>query len=180
MRQKLFLNPFAPLIIGLTIMLGVSIFPVYAQSKNAPAATPLPDTMNVADCLGILAGLNTIDSGRQVIINAGKPNEAVVSQPYEFGNAKLRLDIAHNISLLAAIQRDAQTTQQKIFAEVSKGSPEIKPGSAEAMDYDKQLKELTSRPCNVSLAKIKDADLKLDKNEIPSSALALIDRIREK
>lgn len=160
-------------------LLALSIIPGFAQSKGATA--PNPDNMTLGDCLGILTGLQSIDNGRSVIIKIGTPQEQVVQQPFEFGSATLRLGIARNITTLSAIQKDAQVVQQKIFAEVAKGDSEIKPSdSARVAQYDKQLKELMARPCSVNLVKIKDSDLKLDRNEIPANALALIDRIRDK
>lgn len=152
-----------------------------AAAAEAPVKpTPgLPDTgLTVNECLTILSGLNALD-GRQVVVSAGKPDEKVINLSYDFGNAKLRMDIAHDMAVLGAIQRDSQTAQQGIFLEVGKGA-DIKPGTPEYANYDKQLKDLVDRPCHAALARIKAADLKLDRNDIPGSVLAAIDKILDK
>lgn len=150
------------------------------QTRPDPApAADAGEKMTVNDCLIILSGLNGLD-GRQVVTNAGKSNEQVATIPFEFGSSKLRLDIARNLSALSAIQRDGDQVRQKIFAEVSKGATEIKPGTAQAAEYDRQMRELTTRPCTVDLARIKASDLKLDRNDIPGSILAALDRILDK
>jgi hypothetical protein len=148
-----------------------------APVKQEPG---LPSSgLTINDCLLILQGLNSLD-GRQVVVNAGKSNEQVVLQAYEFGNAKLRLDIAHDLAILSAVQKDSQAVQQKIFLEVGKGSPDIKPGTPELLDYNNQLKDLMARPCLADVSRIKAGDLKLDKNDIPGSVLAAIDKILDR
>lgn len=144
---------------------------------QAHAQTTAPLTIN--DCLVILSGLNALD-GHQVIVNAGKANESTLQLPYEFGNGALRGDIADNIAALTIVQRTSQDAQSKIFYDVAKGETEIKPGTQQGIEYDKQLRELTARPCSAQLKKIKTSDLKLDKNEIPASVLAALDKIRDK
>lgn len=158
------------------------IVPAFAQVapvKQDVSSAMNPDKLTINDCLIVLNGLNALD-GHSVIINAGKPNETVITQSYEFGNGSLRGDIAENIALLTAIQKTSQEAQQKIFNDVAKGETEIKPGTPKAIEYDRQLKELIGRPCLAPIKKIKFGDLKLDKNEIPSSVLATLDKIREK
>lgn len=145
-------------------------------ATTAPAWSA--DALKLSECLAIMQGLNALD-GHPVVIASGKPNEQVINQPYEFGNAALRLDIAKNLSALGAVQRDAQSAQQKITAEISKGG-EIKPGSTENLALDRQLRELLDHPCDVELKRIKAADLKLDRNEIPGSVLAAIDPILDR
>lgn len=171
--------------IALVLLAGM-LSPAFAQqAKGAPTENPLrpqvksePEGLSITDCLTILNGLNAMDM-HQVIINAGKANEAVANMPYEFNNGALRGDIADNIAVLSNIQRVQQEAQQKIFYDVAKGDLEIKPGTEKAVEYDRQLRELTGRPCMAQLKKIKTSDLKLDKNEIPSSILAAISKIRE-
>lgn len=154
--------------------------------KLAPSAT-------IFDCLNILAGLQEIDGKHPVIVNAGKPNEAVIEMPYEFGNPRLRQDIGHDIAVLSDIQRSEQGVQQKILMEVSKGSGEIRdPGDKasqedrqkyqqQSVEYNLQMRELTGGACDISgLNHIRISDLKLDKNEIRGAALAAIDKILDK
>jgi hypothetical protein len=132
----------------------------------------------VLDCLTILQGLNEIDGKHPVIVNQGKPEEKVLDLPYEFGNGRLRGDIAHNIAVLTIVQRANGDAQQKIFADVAKGADKILPGTPEGTEYDRQMRQLTSAPCAIDgLTRIKASELKLDKNEIRAGALAAIDKI---
>lgn len=161
--------------------LAVGAAAAQAPVRQDPAEALNPGKMTVLDCLQILGGLNEIDSKRQVVINAGKPNEQVVELVYEFGNGRLRQDLARNIALLSIVQRDSEAARQKVFAEVAKGAPEIKPGTPEATEYDRQMRELTGRPCPIDgLIRIKASELKLDRNEIRAAPLAAIDKILDK
>lgn len=162
-----------------TILFIAGAGPAIAQQAPVKTTGLLDTGLTINDCLLILQGMNAIDQ-REVVVQAGKPNEQVVRQSYEYGNGALRLAISRNISVLTGVQRDAQAAQQRIFVEVVKGAPDIKPGTPEAIEYDRQLRELTSKPCQVDLVRIKDADLKLDRNEIPAAVLSNLDKIRER
>jgi len=147
--------------------------------KASPAASGTPEAgLSINDCLIILQGLNGLDL-HQVVLNQGKPNEQIANLPYEFGSARLRLDIGRNIAELGAVQRAAQATQEKITAEIGKGE-EIKPGSKEATERDNQIRELLNQPCRAHLEHIKAEQLRLEKNEIPSSILAALDKILDR
>lgn len=160
-------------------MVTATAFAQQGPVKQDPASNPEKTT--VFDCLVILNGLNEIDGKHDVVINAGKPNEQIAQLVYEFGNGRLRQDLARNITILTAIQRANDDTRQKIFAEVAKGAAEIKPGTPESTNYDSQMKQLTSAPCPIdNLVRIKTSDLKLDKNEIRAAALSAIDRILDR
>jgi hypothetical protein len=182
--------------IALACFISAAIIPAVAAQapvKQDPAEALNPAKTTLFDCLTILVGLNEIDGKRQIIVNAGKPNEQVVETVYEFGNGRLRQDIARNISLLSIVQRDQQQAAQKVLMEISGGKGELRPppDSASADDkaeylrrtveYDRQMKELTSRACPIDgLTRIKASELKLDKNEIRAGALAAIDKILDK
>lgn len=173
------MKPVLLTISAVLMIIGLTAAAAAAQSpaKTDPPKPPAELTLN--DCLTLLPGLNGLD-GRTYVVNAGKATEQAVTLPYEFGNSRLRLDIARNIAQLVAVQRDADQVRQKIFMEVGKGAPEIKPGSPESVEYDRQLRELTARPCGVTLARIKAKDLKLDKNEIPGSVIGALDKILDR
>lgn len=152
-----------------------------APVKQDPAEAINPDRTTVLDCLLILGGLNEIDGKRQIVVNAGTANEKVIEAPYEFASGKLRLDLARNISILGAVQRRVEEARQKLFAEVAKGDVEIKPGTEKGAEYDRKVRQISEQPCPITeLVRIKAADLKLDKNEIRSGALAAIEKILDR
>lgn len=169
--------------IALACLLSTSVLAAEAPVKQDPAAATAaalhPSKLTINDCLAILSGLNGLD-GHQVVVNAGKPNEQVVMLAYEFKNGRLRGDIATDIAMLTAVQRTAQEAQQRIFKEVAGDETEIKPGSAKSIEYDRELRELTSKDCPAAPVHITDTALKLDTNEIPSSVLAALDKIRDR
>jgi hypothetical protein len=179
----------------LLVILAISSlsFSAFAQSNTAAKSDKLVPGATLYDCLNILGGLNEIDGKHTVIFNAGKPNEGVIEQVYEFGNGALRQDIAYDIAILSEIQKSQSAAQQKILMEVSHGRGEIKAPDDKAtqadrdeylrqfVEYNKLLTELTSSSCDISnLKRIKISDLKLNKNEIRGAALAAIDKILDK
>lgn len=161
-----------------TAFAGTAATGAEVQAKPDIPAALNPAGTTVFDCLTILHGLNEIDGRRQVIVSQGKPEEKVLDLPYEFGNGRLRGDIAHNIAVLGAVQRTYGDAQQKIQLDIAKGASKIDPGTPEAVEYDRQMRQLTSAPCAIDqLVRIKASELKLDKNEIRAGALAEIDKI---
>lgn len=153
-------------------------WPALAKDE-APKPAATTGVITIGDCLAMLGALNALD-GRDVVVGAGTPAERIVRLPYEFGSGKLRIDIARDITALTTAQKDAQAAQQKILLEISKGTGEIKPGTLELVEYNKQMSQLTERPCRADLVHITAAELKLDKNEIPSSVLTSLDKILDK
>lgn len=163
-------------------LLASASFAKAADSPSAPTAPrlsvlpePTPPGLTINDCLILLQGLNGLDL-HQVVLNAGKPNESIAQLPYDFQNATMRLKIGRNIAELGAVQREAQAVQEKITAEVSKGE-ELKPGSKEMAIRDGQIRDLLNQPCRAHLERFNASDLRLDRNEIPSSILAALDKI---
>ena len=152
-----------------------------APVKQDPVSAINPDKTTVLDCLTILGGLNEIDGKRPTVVNSGKANEQVIEIPYEFASGKLRLDLARNIAILTAVQRRVEEARQKVFHEVAKGDPEIKPGTEKGVEYDRKVRQISEQPCPITeLVRIKAADLKLDRNEIRSAALAAIEKILDR
>jgi hypothetical protein len=171
------------------------VFPAgaaHAQVKQDPAIAMNPAGTTVLDCLTVLGGLNEIDGKHPVVVNQGKPNEQVIELPYEFSNGRFRVELAKSITTLQAVQKNQQEAAQKELMTISKGRGEIRlPEKAteeerteylrQTVEFDKRMKELTGAPCSLDgVVRIKDSDLKLDKNEIRAGALSAIDKVREK
>jgi len=140
------------------------------------------DKITNRQALEVLQGLRGLD-GHQVIIKQAT-GDAVVVQPWEFGSATLRLKIANDISILTTVEKAVGDARNASIREILKDKPgitEIKPATPEMDDLLKQLDALLDAPAagTQDLGRIKDAELKLDKNEIPSTVLAAIAAIRE-
>lgn len=168
-----------------------------ATAAQAPVRTDgVPPTgLTIGDCLTILTGLNKLDEQRDVVVNKGKPNEAVVKEYYEFGKVGLRMDIAHNIRLLTDVQRDSQPEQQRIFYRILRTVPDVKvprpgeqagpattipQGSPQEEEFQAKMRELTDKPCLAQIVRINAADLNVDPNRIPVGTLSLIDKILDR
>lgn len=159
-----------------------------AHAAEAPITEKkIPSSMTINDCLLILQGMQAIDE--HIVVVGKEPNQQLVKQSYEYGPGGFRLNfLARNIRMLTDLQQTAQAEQQKILRDIlnkmpqkdGKAPTEIQPGTDEATEYDKRLRELTGAPCLADLAHFKESDLKLDKNELPGSALANLEKIRDK
>jgi hypothetical protein len=166
-----------------TILFMAGLVPAIAQQapvQQDPAAAMSPAKLTIRECLGLLSALNSLD-GQRVIVAKGKPTESVETVPYKLGSSqdragKVRGAISHNIFMLGQIQQEAQAANRRAMASIGKGT-EIRPGSSEAIEFDRQMAEYTERPCNVELDHIQEADLRLDQNDIPGSVLALLWRV---
>jgi hypothetical protein len=133
--------------------------------------------MTISDCLGVLAGLQALDAGARVIVAQGKPTESVETIRFKFP-AKVRDAISHNLFVLGQVQQEAQAANRRAQMEVSRG--DIKPGSRENIEFDARMADYVARPCRAELDHIRDADLDLDRNDVPASTLALLTRIRDR
>ncbi len=131
--------------------------------------------LTILDCQTILSGLNALD-GRPEMSKDG----SVVHLSYQFGSAKLRLTIQQNIAALLAVQADFEKVRMAIFKEIAGDAPEIKPSSPEAARFQKMIGDAQAVTCPAQLQRINAADLKLDKNEIPGSVLASLDKILDR
>jgi len=146
-----------------------------AQTPEPPRTTtviPKPQfTLN--ECMTIQRGLKVVGDGN-----------------YKFGNGALRGIFGQDQARLQEVATEIDQARQKIFAEIAKGAPEIKPTiqdenkkdqpNPDFVEYNKQLMALGESPCHATLIHFKRDDLKLDVNEIPGSALADVDRIMDK
>jgi 2',3'-cyclic-nucleotide 2'-phosphodiesterase (5'-nucleotidase family) len=154
----------------------VAFAAIAALALVSPAVAA--DKISNRQAMEVLQGLRALD-GHQVIAKSGG-NETVVTQPWEFGSGVLRLKIANDIAILAAVERSVTDARNAAIREIN-GGAEVKAGTPEMDQLLKQLDQILDQPANGTqdLARIKDAELKLDKNEIPSTVLAAIAPIRD-
>lgn len=177
----------------------IAILPIVATAAEAPVQSkPGPSSsMTINECLLVLQALTAID--QHIVIIGNAPNQQTVQQSYEYGG-NFRLNVlAHNVHALTALQQDAQSEQQKTLRDIlakmppvkekdkdgketgaEKPATEIPANTPEAIEYDKRLKELVTAPCLADLIHFKDADLNLDKNQLPIWALSNLEKIRDK
>lgn len=152
-----------PLLVG-ALLLATAI-DVQAQSKP-----PM-----IADALSMLQAFRNLD-GRQVIVKVNGADTPVMT-PWDFASGTLRLRIARNISALAAVEKDVEETRQSIVKEILKGMPagsQITPGTPEFEVFSLQIADALKQPAAVTLSRIKASELRLDKNEIPITALSAL------
>jgi hypothetical protein len=141
-----------------------------------PAPTPkiAPPVLTVAQAIPLSTALRNLDGHMVVIKQNGADN--IVMIPWDFGSGSLRLRIANNLTILAAVEKSAEEGRQAIVREILKkaGGTEIKPGTPEREDFDRQYLELMGQPApgGKDLARIKASELKLDRNDIPVTALS--------
>lgn len=137
--------------------------------------------MTVADVLALSTALRNLDGHMIVVKQNG--TDGTVMVPWEFGNGRLRLRIANDLSIVDAAVKIANDAQAAIFKEVTKkfNVTALTPGTPERTEYDAQIAELMKQPAagEHDLAKIKASDLNLDKNEIPVSVLSALKPILE-
>jgi len=154
-------------------------FAVSHARAAEPAISPSP-ALTIADCLGILQGLNALDAGYRVIVAAGKPTESAETIHFKFPG-RLRDTIGHDEFLLGQIQQEVSAANRRTQMEImGEHQDPIKPGSKENMIFDERMTEYTSRPCTAQLEHIHDVDLDLDHNDIPGSVLSLLTKIRDR
>ncbi len=159
------------------LFLAVPAMAAEAPVKQDPPQPGAEAGMTIAECLSAMSGLNALD-GRRVIVGAGKPTESAETVSYKFPG-KVRDAISHNLFVLMQVQQEGQAANRRAQFEIGKGEA-IRTGSREALELDQRMAEYTARPCKVELEHIRDADLKLDENDIPGSVLAVLWKIRDK
>ncbi len=154
-------------------------------SPNAAAAQAKPP-INVAQGLSMLSALRNLD-GRIVVVKVNGTDQTVVV-PWEFGSGTLRIKVAKNIAILAENERAVESARQSIIKEIlAKGDPDkdgkpptsIQPGTPEfdlfQRQYQQALDALASGTAD--LMRFKSSELKLERNEIPVTALAALSPI---
>jgi len=140
------------------------------------AADDRPQTITIEQGLKILGALRSIDV-HPVIVKQSDGKESVQMMPWEYGSPKLRLTIANDITILEAAEKSYNLARLAIVKEVLKDKPagtQIVDGTPEGVEFTRQYSELIAQPApgGADLAHIKASDLKLDKNEIPSTVLS--------
>ena len=144
----------------------------------APAFGQAKPKLTVRQALSLLAALRNLDG--HVVGNA--------MVPWDFQSGSLRLRIAGDISLLDPIDHLTELGRQQVFKEVAgkmpldkegKAPSQLAAGTPEFNEYQRQYDQLLDAPSPVSdaLARIKASDLKLDKNDIPVTALSALSPI---
>jgi hypothetical protein len=161
------------------LLLAVPALAAEAPVKQEPAK-PGEAGVTIADCLGILSGLNALDAGGRRIVAEGKPTESAETIHFKLPG-KVRDAIGHNEFVLAQVQQEAQAANRRVQLEImGSGADPIKPGTKENLIFDQRMSEYMARSCAVQLDHIRDADLDLDHNDIPGSVLSLLTKIRDK
>jgi hypothetical protein len=144
------------------------------------AATKKPPLTN-ADALSMLQALRNLD-GRTVVVNQPGGNKTSVMMPWDFGSGTLRLRIARNVTALAAVEKSIEDARVAIVREILKkeaagadgAQQTINPGTPAYETFSRQIAEMLSQPAAVDLSRIRASELKLDKNEIPITALSAL------
>lgn len=142
----------------------------------APTIATAADKITIAQAIPLATALRNLD-GHMVIIKQNGSDNTVMT-PWDFGSGSLRLRIANDITIIDAALKIAEEGRQAIIREIAKksGLPDVKPGTPEFDDIQKQTEELMSSPAagTQDLSRIKASELKLEKNEIPVTALAAL------
>lgn len=156
-----------------TILSIAAITPALAADP-APPAKLAPAPLTIAQAIPLVSALRNLDGHLVVIKQNGADN--IVMIPWDFGSGSLRLRIANNITILTSIEKTAEDTRQAIIKEILKksGGTEIKPGTPERDDFDRQFAEMMALPApgGRDVARIKASELRLDKNDIPVTAIS--------
>jgi hypothetical protein len=153
---------------------GNFIFPIpVVFAAEAPKLT-------VAEALSLLTALRTLD-GHQIKVydKDGKETGQVIMQPWDFGSGLLRLKIANDITITAAVEKRLDDARQAILKEILKDEPgvtSLKPDTPEMAEFAKQYGQALNAPAQglEDLAHIKASELKLEKNEISVTALSAL------
>lgn len=148
---------------------------VFALTPVLTTAARAADQYTNADCILLLSGLQSLDGHQELTKDRG-----AINVPYKFENAKLRAAIQSNLAELQRVQAELQKLQQSIFREVAGGKLELQPNTQEFADYSKQFTAAQELPCKATLTRIHINDLALQRNEIPGSVLAALDKILDK
>lgn len=145
--------------------------------SSGALAQEAPPPLTIQKCLEILGGLNALNFAGEQIGNQN-PAPANASQ-YKFGATRMTiaLDIAALTKIQTAVRETAQAIQRETEAEIpipenSKDSTAL---SAKRNERENaELQKALDKPCNVQIARLNAADLKLTDNEIPVGVLAVL------
>lgn len=136
--------------------------------------------MTIQDCLGILGGLNALDAGYRHILQEGKPTESAETVHFKLSTTVHDI-MSHDMFVLGQIQQEGQAANRRAQIEITGDDPELfKPNTKKALIFDQRMSDYTARPCTVQLDHIREVDLDLKNNDIPSSIRSLLTKILDK
>ncbi len=137
-----------------------------ASATSAAAAD-----LTVSQCMLVSRGLSALDGVGATLEQAPPPG----ARQYNLGS--LRWTVAKNQAQLQPVIDSFQKARGALLREVSGGS-DPKPGTPEYDRLIARLQEILDKPCDVALARIPLASLKLGdeagQNQIPPSVLAAL------
>jgi hypothetical protein len=167
--------------VAVAAMVGVGMA-LLALAGASPGAAQAKPPVTVAQGLSLLGALRNLD-GRVVVIKGANGADQTVMLPWEFASGTLRIKIAKNIATLAANEKAANDAREAIIKELLGRMPAgkdgakpttILPGTPEFDRFTVMYGEALEQPAKGSdeLLRFKPSELKLEKNEIPVTALA--------
>lgn len=161
-------------------MLKKLLISAFAIATISAAAAESPK-ITVRDALSLAVALRNLD-GHMIVIKQGQ-TENTVMVPWDFASAALRLRTANDLSIVSNVERIAEQARQGLIRSIlqKSGEKEIKPGTPEYDDFQKQYNELLDQPApgTQDLSRIKASELRLEKNEIPVTVLVGLKPILE-
>lgn len=138
--------------------------------------------ITVQEVQALSPALRNLDGHMVIVKQNGTDN--VLMQPWEFGSASLRIRLSSNISI---VEHSLKLIEEARVAIVKEGlaklktrtgddAAEIKPGTPEFEETQKQITEFLTQPApgTQDLGRIKASELRLDKNEIPVTVLSAL------
>lgn len=131
-----------------------------AASLIVPAKA---DTLTIYQCLDIYAGLRTLDHYDDPA--TGRPKQ------YKL-NGATRFLIGRNMAKLKPISEMIDKISDDLIADIGNGKPFTAFEQAQKRKYNEELYKAVEKPCDVSLDRIKSADLNPDDNALPPSAIS--------
>lgn len=156
-----------------------------------PAAAQDAKPLTVEQCIGVLAGLKSLNWAGQQLGEDFKARPADAKQ-YKLGDARLTIamDTAALEPILTAYQRSQQgfMSEQPVLPAAADGKPvppEVQQVIAEQnRAFQKHQLDDLKQPCPVTLGRIRSVDLKIgdgpDQNAIPPSVLGAFSPIVDK
>lgn len=136
---------------------------IVALSLIFNIAAASAEKLTVGRCVEMFSALSGLDTferdGKKV--------------PYKLG-MKTRIDIARNLTALRDIRDSYEKASSALFLEVTAGSGKLTDGSDETVRYNVENRKLLAIEQDVTIIKIKAADLNLDDNPISPMTLSLL------
>lgn len=114
------------------------------------------------------------------IVTDGVSSEKIITEPFKFGG-KIRWNLSKNLSILTHKMEGFNKVRNDLLMEISEGAGLIKADDHERkIKFNQQLEEIINSEEDVSgILKLSEADLNLDENPIPLSAIVALQPILE-